>query len=49
MIRSFFLVMTQAIGAHPTNDEKRAHLMDLKREGLIDQVCVQGILRPEKT
>ena len=32
------MVMTQGIGANLTNDEKRAHLIDLKRERLIDQV-----------
>jgi hypothetical protein len=38
----------QGIGANLTNDEKRAHLVDLKREHLIDQVCIQEILPPEK-
>ena len=42
------MVMTQGIGANLTNDEKRAHLIDLKRERLIDQVCIQEILPPEK-
>jgi hypothetical protein len=42
------LVMTQGIGAHLNNDEKRVHLTDLKRAHLIDQVCVQEILPPEK-
>ena len=42
------MVMTQGIGAHLTNDEKRAHLTDLKREHLIDQVCIQEILPPEE-
>jgi hypothetical protein len=42
------LVMTQGIGAHLTNDEKRAHLADMRRDHLIDQVCVQEILPPEK-
>jgi hypothetical protein len=28
--------------------EKGAHLIDLKRDHLIDQVCVQEILPPEK-
>jgi hypothetical protein len=46
--RSLVLVMTQGIGAHLTNDEKRAHLTDLKREHLIDQVCIQEILPPEE-
>ena len=42
------MVMTKGIGANLTNDEKRAHLIDLKRERLIDQVCTQEILPPEK-
>ena len=42
------MVMTQGIGANLTNDEKRAHLIDLQREHLIDQVCTQEILPPEK-
>ncbi len=46
---SLVMVMTQGIGAHLTNDEKRAHLTDLKREHLIDQVCVQVILPSEGT
>jgi hypothetical protein len=47
--RSLVLVMTQGIGAHLTNDEKRAHLTDLKREHLVDQVCIQEILPPEQS
>jgi hypothetical protein len=46
--RTLVMVMTQGIGAHLTNDEKKAHLTDLKREHLIDQVCVHEILPPEK-
>jgi hypothetical protein len=46
--RSLVLAMTQGIGASLTNDEKRAHLADIRREHLIDQVCVQEILPPEK-
>ena len=42
------MVMTKAISANLTKDEKRAHLIDLKRERLIDQVCTQEILPPEK-
>ena len=45
--RTLVMVMTQGIGANLTNDEKRAHLTDLKREHLIDQVCTQEILPPE--
>jgi hypothetical protein len=45
--RTLIMVMTQGIGANLTNDEKRAHLADLRREHLIDQVCVQEILPPK--
>jgi hypothetical protein len=46
--RTLIMVLMQGIGANLTNDEKRAHLVDLKREHLIDQVCPQEILPPEK-
>jgi hypothetical protein len=46
--RTFVMVMVSGIGANLTNDEKRAHLADLRREHLIDQVCIQEILPPEK-
>ena len=46
--RTLIMVLTQGIGANLTNDEKKAHLIDLKREHLIDQVCTQEILPPEK-
>ena len=44
--RSVVLAMTQGIGANLTNDQKRAHLRDIRREALIDDVCVQEILPP---
>ena len=46
--RSLVMVMTKGIGANLTNEEKRAHLIDLHREHLIDQVFPQEILPPEK-
>ena len=46
--RTLVMVMTKGIGAHLTNDEKRAHLIDLRRKHLIDQVCIQEVLPPEK-
>jgi len=46
--RTLVMVMVNGIGANLTNDEKRAHLVDLRREHLIDQVCIQEILPPEK-
>ena len=46
--RTLVRVMVNGIGANLTNDEKRAHLADLRREHLIDQVCVQEILPPSK-
>lgn len=46
--RSLVLAMTQGIGAALTNDEKRAHLADIGRARLVDDICVQEILPPEK-
>src|ERR1700686_785649 len=46
--RTLVMVMVNGIGANLTNDEKRAHLADLRREHLVDKVCVQEILPPEK-
>ena len=47
--RSLVLAMTAGIGANLTNSEKRAHLEDVGRGHLIDQVCVQEILSPEES
>ncbi len=46
--RSLVLALTAGLGAHLTNEQKRAHLHDLHRDHLIDQVCVQEILPPEE-
>jgi hypothetical protein len=46
--QALVMVMTKGIGANLTNDEKGAHLIDLNRERLIDQICTQDILPPEK-
>ena len=46
--RTLVTVMVNGIGANLTNDEKRAHLANLRREHLIEQVCVQEILPPSK-
>ena len=35
--RTLVMVMVNGIGANLTNDEKRAHLTDLRREHLIDR------------
>ena len=45
--RSLVLAMTQGVGARLTNEQKRAHLEDIGRGHVIDQVCVQEILPPE--
>jgi hypothetical protein len=44
---SVVLAMTQGIGTALTADEKRAHLADIGRAHLVDQVCTQEILPPE--
>jgi hypothetical protein len=46
--RTLVMVMVNGIGANLTNEEKRAHLIDLRREHLIDKVCIQEILPPER-
>lgn len=46
--RSVVLAMTQGVGANLSNDHKRAHLRDIGRDPLIDQVCVQEIIPPER-
>ena len=46
--RSLVLAMTQGIGAALSNEHKRAHLADIGRAHLIDQVCIQEILPPER-
>jgi hypothetical protein len=46
--QTLVIVMTRGIGVNLTNDEKRAHLADLRRDHLIDQVCPQEILPPEQ-
>ena len=45
--RSLILTMTTGIGAHIPNEQKRAHLIDIKREHLIEDVCIQEVLPPE--
>jgi hypothetical protein len=46
--RSLVLVMTAGIGSELNNEEKRLHLADIRREHLIDDVCPQEILPPER-
>jgi hypothetical protein len=43
------MAMTQGIGAHLTNDEKRAHLIDVKRGHPIHQFCIQEDFAPQET
>jgi hypothetical protein len=40
--------MVSGIGLHLTNDEKRAHLADLRCGHIVNQVCVQEIFPPER-
>ena len=46
--RSIVMVMTNGIGAHLPNEQKRLHLEDIGRGHLIDDVCIQEVLPPEK-
>ena len=45
--RSVVMAMNQGVGANLANEHKRAHLADIGRGYLVDQVCVQEILPPE--
>ena len=44
---SLILLFNNGIGANLTNEEKKNHLIDIKRENLIDKVCIQEVLPPE--
>ncbi len=46
--RSLVMLMIQGIGTRLTADEKRAHLSDIRREHLIDQILAPEILPPER-
>ena len=46
--RSVVLALTQGIGANLTKDQKRTHLSDIRREHLVDDICIQEILPPER-
>ena len=44
--KSLILAMTVGIGANLSNEEKKAHLTDINRSHLINEICVQEILPP---
>ena len=46
--RSLVLIMTSGIGAHLPNTQKIAHLEDIGRAHLVEGICVQEVLPPEK-
>jgi hypothetical protein len=46
--RTLIMAMTQGIGENLSNDHKRAHIADLKRDHLIDQICTQEIIPPDR-
>jgi hypothetical protein len=46
--RSLVMLMIQGIGTRLTADEKRAHLADIRREHLVDQILAPEILPPDR-
>ncbi len=46
--RSLVRLMMQGIGTRLTADEKRAHLADIRRTHLIDEILAPEILPPER-
>lgn len=45
--QSIILAMTRGLGAELSNEHKRAHLEDIGRGHLIDQIVTQDVLPPE--
>ena len=46
--RSLILTMTAGVGSHIANEQKKLHLIDIQREHLIEDVCIQEVLPPEE-
>ena len=46
--RSLVLAMTSGVGAKVPNQQKIEHLKDLRRDHLVEDVCIQEILPPEE-
>jgi hypothetical protein len=46
--RSIVLIMTQGIGTRLTADEKRAHLIDIRRPHLIDTILAREVVPPDR-
>ena len=44
--RSILMVLAQGIGRELTNDQKRAHLIDIRREHLLGEIGAQEVLPP---
>ena len=44
---SIVSLFRSGIGAHLTNEEKINHLIDIKKDYLIDNICTQEVLPPE--
>jgi len=45
--QSVMLAMTSGVGANLTNEQKRAHLSDIRREHLIEDVIKVEVLPPD--
>ena len=44
---SIIMLFNNGIGRDLTNEEKRNHLIDIRKEQLIDSICIQEIIPPE--
>ena len=42
------MAMTQGVGKNLNNDEKRAHLSDIRRDHLVDDIITVEILPPDR-
>ena len=46
--QAIVMAMTAGVGANLTNDQKRAHLTDIKRDHLTDDIITVEVRPPEK-
>ena len=44
--KSLVMAMNLGIGAHLSNEQKRQHLIDIGRDHLIEDVCIQEVMPP---
>ncbi len=44
---SIVMLFNNGIGQNLTNEEKKNHLIDIKRHHLIEKICIQEVIPPD--